>query len=225
MKAPPARCSFFSSRFPLDLDPARGRFVHASFRVGLALRRASTILGTVQPCTESASASCLEREEKKVRISRCLLSVSVVVGALAVGASAAAAATPKTISVLEVDTVFAGTGGYNAASNAAPSVGQGVSFSGTLYKWSGSKRGAPVGHVTALCTVTAGGALAICQGAISLPSGAIELAGLTNFANGPSDVPVVGGTGAFVGAQGYMHSKPVGGSNSGESADVIHITN
>jgi len=28
-----------------------------------------------------------------------------------------------------------------------------------------------------------------------------------------------------VGAQGYMHGKSVGGANSSETADVIHITN
>jgi hypothetical protein len=156
-----------------------------------------------------------------------LLSVCVVWGALAVGAVAASAAAgaPRTISVLEVDTAYAGTGGYDPAGSAPPAAGQGVTFSGTLYRWSGNKRGGAVGHVTALCTVTAGAAVAICEGAILLPGGSIELAGLSNFGKSPSDVPVVGGTGAYVGAQGYMHSKDVGGANSSESADVIHITN
>jgi hypothetical protein len=150
--------------------------------------------------------------------------VSVVVGALAVVVvSAAAAAKPQTISVLEVDTTFAGTGGYNAASNGPPSAGQGVTFSATVYKWAGAKRGKPLGHLQVLCTVTSGSS-GLCNGAMSLPSGLIELLGPVNLnGNSPTDIAVVGGTGAYVGAQGYMHTKPIGGQNSSTSADVIHI--
>ena len=152
------------------------------------------------------------------------VSVCVVVGALAVGVvSASAAAKPQTISVLEVDTAFAGTGGYNAASNGPPLAGQGVTFSGTVYKWAGAKRGKPLGHLQVLCTVTSGGG-GLCNGAMSLPTGLIELLGLANLnGNSPSDIPVVGGTGAYIGAQGYMHTKPIGGQNSSTSADIIHI--
>ena len=152
------------------------------------------------------------------------VSVCVVVGALAVGVvSASAAAKPQTISVLEVDTAFAGTGGYNAASNGPPSAGQGVTFSATVYTWAGAKRGKPIGHLQVLCTVTAGGS-GLCNGVMVLPTGLLELLGPANLnGNSATDIPVVGGTGAYVGAQGYMHTKPIGTQNSGTSADTIHI--
>lgn len=155
-----------------------------------------------------------------------LLSVCAVVGVSAVGVvSSAAAVKPQTISLLEVDTFFAGTGGYNTASNTPPSPGQGVTFSGTEYKWSGKKRGAPLGHLQVVCTVTTG-STGLCNGIISLPSGSIELLGAANFSsNAPSDVSVVGGTGSYVGAQGYMHTKNIGGQNAGMSSNVIHIIN
>ena len=160
-----------------------------------------------------------------MRSVRGLLLVSVVMGVLVVGVIASsAAAKPQTLSFLEVDTAFTGIGGYNLSGSAPPTAGQGVTFSGTLYTWAGAKRGAVAGHVHAICTVTAGNpTVALCLGDISLPSGTIELLGPTNFGNAPGDVPVVGGTGAYVGARGYMHSANIGGGNSSRSSDVIHL--
>ncbi len=154
-----------------------------------------------------------------------LLSVCVVVGVLAVGVvSSSSAVNPQTISLLEVDTAFAGTGGYNATSNAPPSAGQGITFSGTLYKWSGSKRGAAVGHLEVICTATFGPS-GLCSAVATLPSGSIELLGTANLSGGPvKSIAVVGGTGAYVGAQGYLTTKNIEGSNGGVSADLIHIT-
>jgi hypothetical protein len=158
--------------------------------------------------------------------SKCgLLSVCAVVGVLMVGVvSSSAAVKPQTISLLEVDTTFGGTGGYNAASNAPPSPGQGITFSGTFYKWSGSKRGAAVGHLQVICTATFG-PNALCNAVASLPSGSILLLGTASLSsNSVKSIAVVGGTGSYVGAQGYLTSKNLGGSNGGISADLIHIT-
>lgn len=156
---------------------------------------------------------------------RCgLLSIWLAVGVLAVGAAEASTTKrPQTISLLEVDTSFAGTGGYSVSSDVPPSPGQGITFGGTLYRWAGARRGAAVGHVQAVCTVTSVRG-AVCEGLIGLPSGTLALLGPANLSGGPTDIPVVGGSGAYAAAQGYMRSQSIGGRNSSESADVIHLT-
>ena len=58
-----------------------------------------------------------------------------------------------------------------------------------------------------------------------LPSGVIALSGPLNLTAVSGDVPVVGGNGAYVGAQGVVNHRNIGGENSNTSADVIHITN
>ena len=155
-----------------------------------------------------------------------LLSVCVVVGVLAVGVvSSSAAVKPQTLSLMEVDTSFAGTGGYNATGNAPPSAGQGITFSGTLYKWAGSKRGAAVGHLLVLCTATTSDPEALCNAVASLPSGTIDLLGTANLNSGSvKAIGIVGGTGSYVGAQGYLTSKNIGNPNGGISADLFHLT-
>lgn len=156
---------------------------------------------------------------------RAALGASILGVALACGLSGAGASMkPQTISLLEVDTGYAGVGGYDTSGNAAPAPGQGVAFSGTLYRWAGARRGAAAGHVQAVCTATPGGG-GVCQGVISLASGTLALVGPTSLGGGPSNIPIVGGTGAYVGASGYMHSHDIGGPNSSESADVLHLGN
>ena len=153
-----------------------------------------------------------------------VFAVLVATAMVAVVVSSSAAVEPQTISLLEIDTAFAGTGGYTAASNAPPTAGQGITFSGSLYKWSGTKRGAAMGHIEAICTVTSSKG-ALCNGVMSLPSGVLELLGPTSLTgNAPSTIAVVGGTGAYVGAQGYMRTANIGPPNGPESADVIHLT-
>ena len=147
----------------------------------------------------------------------------VVLGVLAAVVAGASAAKPQTISVLEVDTYYAGTSGFDVGLHVWPPLpGQGITFSGTVYRWAGTRRGAPIGHLHAICTVT-NGTRAICTGALSLPSGSISLLGTTNLNGGASseDIPIVGGTGAYVGARGYVHSTNLGRTSA--SADVIHI--
>jgi hypothetical protein len=145
-------------------------------------------------------------------------------------ASASAAPKPQTISFLEVNTSFIGTGGYNAASSAPPAPGQGFGFTSILFKWAGAKKGAPLGHDQVLCTVlgedlSKGSVEAQCAATNFLPGGTIQLAGSTNFANPVTHVAVVGGTGIYAGAEGTATIRNIGGQNSSSSAYVIHITN
>ena len=161
-----------------------------------------------------------------------LLTVFGVAGVLAVGvASASAAPKPQTIRLLEVDTSFTGTGGFPTTSNSAPpAVGQGFISQATMYKWAGAKRGAPVGHLSVIGTVTSidpsrnTGRFHV-DATLFLPAGTLEASGSASFSAKVNDIPVVGGTSAYVGAQGYVQVKNIGGENSNASSNVIHITN
>jgi hypothetical protein len=164
--------------------------------------------------------------------SKCGLLAICVFGVLALGAvSASAAPKAQTISLFETDSVFVGTGGF-PTSNAPPAVGQGFVTSGTLYKDAGGKQGAPVGHVRVVCTVTSvtitqnsGSAWTQCAVSLFLPGGVIEVSGPLSLSAPANYVPVTGGTGAYVGAQGVVKHKVVGGQNSNNSIDVIDIVN
>jgi hypothetical protein len=183
--------------------------------------------------TETWGGPGFENERKQnMRTKIGLVGVCVVVGVLAVGlASAAAAPQPETMSLLETDTVFVGTGGFPTG-NAAPSVGQGFVTDGVLYKWAGAKQGAGVGHVRVVCTVTSvslannsGTVWTQCEVSLFLPGGLIEVAGPLSLTASANEVPIVGGTGAYVGAQGYVNHKDIGGQSSNKAVNVIHITN
>lgn len=150
----------------------------------------------------------------------------LVLGALTVPTTSAAAVKPQTINLLEVQKSFEGTGGLDTTSNLPPKVGQGFVLESDLYKWNGSKRGARVGTLQIVCTftrITGSGWWEVCTGAALLPGGQITLAGSVLQGN-LLQVPVVGGTGVYTGAKGYARSKSIGGENSGKFADTIVIT-
>ena len=163
---------------------------------------------------------------------RCgLLTACVVLGLSVFGvASAAAAPKPQTLSFLEVQTTFAGIGGWSPQGNSPPAAGQGFTFTSTLFKWAGTKKGAPLGHDQVVCMATyvdlsVGSVRLQCNATVSLPAGGIQLAGSSNFANPVTNVAVVGGTGAFVGAQGTARITSLSGGNSNNSAYIVRITN
>jgi hypothetical protein len=115
--------------------------------------------------------------------------------------------------------------------NAPPTVGQGFVTTGVLYNWVGVRKGAPIGNVRALCTVTnvtptnIGGSIWTHCDVALVPAGRIEVSGPLNLTAAANNVPVVGGTGAYVGAQGVVTHRNIGSQNSNNSADVIHLTN
>jgi hypothetical protein len=166
-----------------------------------------------------------------MRIKFGLLTACAVLGTLVVSvASAGAAPRPETLSFLEVQTSFAGVGGYNAMSNSPPAAGQGITFTSTLFKWAGTKKGAPLGHDQVVCIATyvdlsMGSVQLQCNATVFLPGGGIQLAGSSNFSNPVTNVAVVGGTGAYAGAQGTARIKKIGGENSNNSAYLIQIAN
>ena len=150
---------------------------------------------------------------------------------LSVGvASSSATPRPQTLTFLEVNTTFAGIGGYNAMSEGPPAAGQGITFTSTLFKWAGTKKGAPLGHDQVVCIVTnvdlASESVQLqCSATVFLPGGGIQLAGSSNFGNPVTNVAVVGGTGIYAGAQGTARITNIGGENSSSSSYVLRITN
>jgi hypothetical protein len=144
--------------------------------------------------------------------------------ALTVGvATSSAAVKPQTIKLLEIDTSFTPTGGWNETSHAPPAIGQGFAFGGILHKWAGARRGKAVGRIAAMCTVVTKTHF-LCHGALFLPGGVLELlAPVSLDGEAPLNIPVVGGTGAYVGAQGVMRSTSIGGGDSNKSSLVIHL--
>lgn len=155
-------------------------------------------------------------------ILRGVVLTSLVAGALVVATTPGAAVKPQTINLLEVQTSFVPMGGLDETFSSPPRVGQGFVSESDLYKWNGRKRGAHSGSVQVVCTftkITDSGAWEICTGAALLPGGQITVAG--SIRQGPVfEVPVVGGSGAYAGARGYVRVKDLGG---GKSADTIVI--
>jgi hypothetical protein len=136
---------------------------------------------------------------------------------------ASSTATPRTLRLLEIDTSFAATGGYNLRSTQPPSPGQGFTFGGNVYRWAGAKRGVRAGHIAAMCTVVRK-AEALCQGVLALSGGSLQLLTSTNItSSGATDIAVVGGTGSYAGARGHIVSTPIGGANSDKSSLAIHL--
>lgn len=137
----------------------------------------------------------------------------------------------QTISLLEIDSSFTPTGGWSVSSTLPPTPGQGFIINGTYYKWAGAKKGQPVGHLQVVCTVTSpvdastfSGWLH-CDATAFLPAGQIVVSGSRNFSAKFSDLPIVGGTGAYVGAQGFVRRRNIGPQDSSNSSDIFRITN
>ena len=154
-----------------------------------------------------------------------LVLASLVLGVLAVAAVSAAAVKPQTINLLEVSTSFVGTGGLDESFSSPPKVGQGFVIGSDFYKWKGTKRGARYGTLEVVCTFTKVGVKPgqesdFCSGAALLPGGQIALAGVIKQSK-RFDVPIVGGTGVYAGARGYVQVKEISDNNS---ADTFVIT-
>ncbi len=139
---------------------------------------------------------------------------SLVLGALVVAATPGAAVKPQTISLLEVSNSLVGIGGLDVTFSSPPKVGQGFVSGSDLYQWNGRKRGAHVGTVQVVCTftkITANWSAGRSAPAPPCcPEGQITVSG--SILQGPQfDVPVVGGTGIYAGARGYVRVKDLGG--------------
>lgn len=156
-----------------------------------------------------------------------LLAVCVFLGAVTVVASSGAAVKPQTFNLLEVSTSFVGAGGFDENGNSPPKIGQGFVATSTFYKWNGTKRGAQFGRLNVACTFmtdpTIPSGKTLCTAVASLRAGTLTVAGLIGNSI-TFEIPIVGGTGGYAGANGYVHVRHLGGDNSDNSADTIVIT-
>jgi hypothetical protein len=108
-----------------------------------------------------------------------LAAMAALLCGVAAGTASLAAATRQTIKVLEVDSSFVGTGGFDANGNMPPTAGQGVVIKGSLYKIAGHKQGARYGDLQIGCTFTNGTGASVCTSVLSLPAGKIVASGST----------------------------------------------
>lgn len=155
---------------------------------------------------------------------RSLLAACAVVVALAPGAGSAAAGKPQTISLLAIN-VYTGIEGYNPGGVTPPTIGSGFVGYGTLYKWAGVRRGARAGSIRVFCTFTSVDPAPAtpwtdCDATLFLPPGEIELSGFIPQSS-VVNLPVVGGTGAYAQASGYVRVERIGVN---KFADIVHLT-
>jgi hypothetical protein len=149
-----------------------------------------------------------------------VLVCAAIVAVPALGAKA------QTINLLEVQTVFVGAGGFDGT--APPKVGQGFVVGSDYYKWDGSKRGARFGTLDVSCVFVTNpqpdGSKTVCPAVASLPGGRITASGLIPDAH-RFTIAIVGGTGRYLGAQGYVEvTNGIGGENTNKANDKLVIT-
>ena len=104
--------------------------------------------------------------------------------------------------------------------NQAPLVGDQFAFNSNLL----TRSGAHAGSLGATCTVTQGGihASGPCSGIFALAGGQLMAMARFTYSNAPNEVVIVGGTGVYRGATGYVTSVSRG-ENSPYSDDTFHI--
>ena len=158
------------------------------------------------------------------------LAAAAVGVSLVVLSPASALTKPQVFSLLEVSGPNRNLGpGSSFDEGGPPTLGARFAFTNGLYKWAGRKRGGRVGRIEGLCTITkidlaVHGATVACTATAFLPSGELQAQGTLVFTekSGPTNyISIVGGTGAYAGARGYVKSTNLGDSNN--SNDEFHL--
>jgi hypothetical protein len=156
------------------------------------------------------------------------LAVSVALWAPAASALKA----PRTFSLLEVDATEAPLGDFTF--DRAPVGGDQFTETNVLYRWAGAKgKGPRVGHDRVLLTFVTGfganfthRAIILAQGQLYLPDGTVMAEGYGNIpADGPHKftLPIVGGTGVYANARGYMTTQGVGDGTTDRTKLELHL--
>ncbi len=159
--------------------------------------------------------------------------VSILVVSVALWASAAPALEkPRTFSLLEVDRTEAPLGDF--AFDRPPAGGDQFTETNALYQWTGAKsKGARVGHDRVLLTFMTGfgknfghRATLLVTAQVNLPDGTLVIEGYSNVPpDGPHTftLPVIGGTGVYDNARGYVVVQDVGDGSLGRSKIDFHL--
>ena len=147
-------------------------------------------------------------------------------------ASASAITSPQVFNLLDVSQdVEQPIGGFTF--DRPPAGGDQFAIYDKLYKWAGTKKGAPAGRVVGLGTFQTGfgenfshkaTVLFVAQAYLQGGSVLIQGYGQTN-PNGPSTftLPVLGGTGKYDNVRGYVVVRDLGDGNQSKSNVEFHL--
>jgi Dirigent-like protein len=159
--------------------------------------------------------------------------VLVVSLAAAWGTSASAISSPQTFSLLEISTSNSQQPVGDFTFNRAPVGGDQLAVANDLYTWAGTKKGARVGRDEVLLTFITGFGPDFSHKATVLFVAQLYLHGGTVLAqgygqvnpNGPSryTFPIVGGTGSYAGARGYLNVRDLGDGNQNKTNIEFHL--
>jgi hypothetical protein len=155
------------------------------------------------------------------RSSIALAAVCVVLIAMPVAAGAASMSKSFTFHLVEKQVAF------NLIDNPPrqgpdqpPLIGDQFAFTSDLL----TKSGAHAGTISASCTVAQGGVHTSgpCYGIFGLKGGQLMVMARFTFSDAPTEIVIVGGTGAYREATGYITSVSRG-ENSAYSDDTVHV--
>ncbi len=146
--------------------------------------------------------------------------------------SASAISSPQTFSLLEVS-------GNNEQPlgdftfDRPPVGGDRIAFTNKLYKWAGTKKGAPAGRDQVMISFITGFGSDFSMKATALFTAQVFLQGGTMFAegygqvnpNGPSmyRFPILGGTGKYANVRGYVNVRDLGDGNGNTTNLEFHL--
>ncbi len=144
------------------------------------------------------------------------------------GMSASALNSPKVFSLLDVSSP--NTPPINGFTfNRLPRAGDQFAIMDNLYKWAGAKKGALAGRVEGIGTFLSVGdsgarALFVAQAHLNGGTVLVQGYGLGNFGGRSMfTFPVVGGTGIYANARGYVVVRDLGSGDSGNSNVAFHL--
>ena len=159
--------------------------------------------------------------------------VLIVSLAAAWGTSASAIGSPQTFSLLEVSTSTSEQPIGDFTFNRPPVGGDQFAVANDLYTWAGTKKGARAGRDEVLLTFITGFGSDFSHTATVLFVAQVYLHGGTVLAqgygqinpNGPSKYtfPIVGGTGTYANARGYVNVRDLGDGNQNKTNIEFHL--
>jgi hypothetical protein len=160
--------------------------------------------------------------------------LALVVSSVAFWASSASAIKgPQTFSLLEVSTPTSDQPLGDFTFDRPPVGGDRTAFTNELYKWAGTKRGARAGRDQVMITFITGFGSDVSKKATALFTAQAYLQGGTIFVegyaqlnpNGPfkGTLPVVGGTGTYANARGYLNVRDIGDGNQNKTNLEFHL--
>lgn len=150
-------------------------------------------------------------------MNKVMLCIALAAAALAATSGAPSArsdSTPQVLALLAVTGQQQGLNGFHFQRE--PRAGDQIAETDNLYRWAGNKRGARVGRAEMIFTtktdMNRNGAVALLVAQAFLPGGSLFVEGYARFggAEAPSSFPILGGTGAYATARGYLVTRPLG---------------